>query len=207
MPFAIHLYTLLNIRNATVCLLGAEAAKSLAQDIHEVLTELQVDVSYLLQTSTSGTILALAVQALTLANVMDCASLYRKRPAISNVIVSTVLAQDALVNPHAEFRNVTTLSIDLVVSMKHIYDLACDVEEGKVSKGPELEARGVSIFEAIMVSDKFCFFSKYTINLNPFPNVSSSCYRPAKPRFQRIGLIAIYEYEHLVCMKCGVKLS
>ncbi|PWN87637.1 hypothetical protein FA10DRAFT_268970 [Acaromyces ingoldii] len=154
MPIATKLLTLLNIRYASVCLLGARDSFALAPDIHAALTEVEVDIDYLYDTYKCGTTLSFMVQALAFANAMDAATIRGARSAIRDhapASGSTVLSRDSAVNPLADYCYVTMLSVGLLECIKRISDLAADIDEGRVLLKADVDARSERIQDLIMV--------------------------------------------------------
>lgn len=116
------------------------------------MKELQVDISFLQRTAKSGSIVAFLVQALAAANVMDAASVHGMRSQISNDPPTgpTLLTQDDGVK--LRFRYLSSFSVDLVLCLKHIQDLAADIEEGKVLGRAEVDARSKELQARILSS-------------------------------------------------------
>jgi hypothetical protein len=151
MNLSAKLLTLLNLRFACICFLGAKEAYELANEIHSVLFELGVDIHYLRSTARKGTPLSLIIQALAYANIMDAASMKGVRPAILNetVNIASSLQSDLTTNPKADLKMVTLLSVDLIECIKRISDLSTDIFEGQPLN---TEAKSEEIKKFIMVS-------------------------------------------------------
>lgn len=171
MPIATRLLTLLNIRYASVCLLGARDSFALAPYIHEALTEVEVDVDYLYETYKCGTTLSFMVQALAYANAMDAATVRGARSAIRDhprrvtaaAIPShstTILSRDSAVNPLADYCYVTMLSVGLLECIKRVSDLAADIDEGRVLLKTDVDARSSRIEDLIMVCLSLTLYHK-----------------------------------------------
>lgn len=151
MNLSAKLLTLLNLRFACICFLGAKEAYELANEIHSVLFELGVDIHYLRSTARKGTPLSLIIQALAYANIMDAASMKGVRPAIVNetVNIASSLQSDLTINPKADLKMVTLLSVDLIECIKRITDLSTDIFEGQIL---DTEAKSEEIKKFIVVS-------------------------------------------------------
>lgn len=156
MNLAAKLLTLLNLRFACICFSGARDAFALANDIHSVLCQLRVDVHYLRSTARKGTPLSVIIQALAFANIMDAATMKGVRPAILNESreMASALEVDLAVNPRADLKMVTVLSVELVDCIKRISDLSVDIAEGQLHHRSEIESKGEEIKQLIMVSFK-----------------------------------------------------
>lgn len=154
MSLAAKLLTLLNLRFACICFLGAKDASALANDIHIVLSEVRIDMAYLRSTARKGTPLSVIIQALAFANIMDAASMKGVRAAISNETTekAAALEVDLAINPRADLNMVTVLSIDLVECIKRISDLSADISEGHLHLPIDIEAKSEEIKMLILVS-------------------------------------------------------
>lgn len=161
MSISPRLLTLLNVRCAAVCILGASDSNKLAPDIAQELSDLEVSVEYLQSTSSSGTMLAFLVSALASANIMDTATIRGARTAIKDTGINvespsyapaTILKQDLEINPTTVYRYVSSLSMTLLLCMRQISELAADIESGSCLLKSDVEERSTDIQQKIVVS-------------------------------------------------------
>lgn len=133
-----------------------ECVTDISLPLLQQLQDLNVDVGYLQQTATSGTAVAFMTQALAAAHIMDVAAVRGMRCKIfdgSFPTPSPALAADDRDNPHATYKYVTSLSVDLLSCILSITNLAADIEEGKVTSRNVISSRSKAIEDRIVASE------------------------------------------------------